>query len=125
MAKHLNLNAAKESTRRALRTVLQGLYAAGAGAVAVAIPPVADAVNAVLHQVNPAVTVTPGLVAAIGATGAALVGVVSKLQNLLEGRDKVTSPTEAAAQIQELTALVAELRASGATVVREGEKSFD
>jgi len=96
-----------ESTRRALRTLLQGVAAFAAFLVAVAIPPVGDAITAVLRLfpgVN--VEVTPGLVGSIGIVGAALIAVVTKIQNLMEGRDEYENATELAVDVMELAALI-------------------
>lgn len=115
------LTNASESTRRALRTTLQGLGAFAAFLVAVAIPAVGDAINSVLN-LFPGVDhrVTPGLVASIGLVGTALIALVSKLQNLAEGRDDVATPEELAARVTELSALIEELiaaaKSSGAEV---------
>lgn len=101
------LTTAKESTRRAMRTVLQGAGAFAAFLVAVAIPPIGDAINSVLQLVPGVnVTITPGIVASIGLVGTALIALVSKIQNLLEGRDEIESPTELAVQVMQLAALV-------------------
>lgn len=115
------LTNASESTRRALRTTLQGLGAFAAFLVAVAIPAVGDAINSVLN-LFPGVDhrVTPGLVASIGLVGTALIALVAKLQNLAEGRDDVATPEELAARVTELSALIEELiaaaKSSGAEV---------
>lgn len=95
-----------ESTRRALRTLLQGAAAVAAFIVAVAIPPVQDAINALLDLVGVDKRITPGLVAAIAAIGAALTSLVSKLQNLYEGRDQVRSPDQLAAEVLALSGMV-------------------
>ena len=96
MAEHLALSNVKESTRRALRTVLQVLAGGAALALAVATPPVADALNAVIAAVGGNWQITPGIVAAVGTLATVAAGIAAKLQNLLEGRDKVTSVQDAA-----------------------------
>jgi len=115
------LTNAKESTRRAMRTVLQGASAFAAFLVAVAIPPIGDAINAVLQLVPGVnVTITPGIVASIGLVGTALIALVSKIQNLVEGRDEIESPTELAVEVIQLAglveALVAEAKKAGVEV---------
>jgi hypothetical protein len=119
MSKHL-VNTA-ESTRRALRTLLQAAGAVATFIVAVAIPPVADAINAVLGLLpGVAFEVSPGVVAAVGLVGAALTALVSKLQNLYEGRDQYESPESLAVEVMELAELVDALidagRAAGVEV---------
>ena len=102
MAEHLALSNVKESTKRALRTVLQVLASGAALVLAVAIPPVADALNAVIAAAGGSWEITPGIVAAVGTLATVAAGIVAKLQNLLEGRDKVTSVQDAAARLEEL-----------------------
>lgn len=98
-----------ESTRRALRTLLQAVAAVAAFMVAVAIPPVQEGLNSLLDALGIGLEVTPGLVAAIGAIGAALTSLVSKLQNLYEGRDQVRSPDQLASEVVALAGLVSAL----------------
>lgn len=104
---------ATESTRRALRTVLQGLGAFAAFLVAVAIPPVGDAITSVLGLIPGVnVQITPGLIAAIGLVGTALIALVSKIQNLVEGRDNIADPTELSLRVTELSTLIKQLIAA-------------
>lgn len=92
-----------ESTKRGLRTLLQVLASGAALVLAVAIPPVADALNAVIAAVGGDWRITPGIVAAVGTLASVAAGIIAKLQNLLEGRDKITSVDDAAARLEELT----------------------
>lgn len=96
-----------ESTRRTLRGALQNVGAFAALIIMFAIPPVGDALNAVLGML-PFVTfeVTPGLVTAIAAVGIALAALVTKIQNVFEARDYQPTVEEYAVQAQELAALV-------------------
>ena len=102
----------RESTKRALRTGLQGLTATALAVTVLAIPPVESAVNAWLTQINPGMSLPAGLVAAIGVVGAATVALVSKLQNLIEGRDKPTTVVDWAAYAELLSEQVTTLRAA-------------
>ena len=101
------MHAATESTRRALRTALQGLMGFATLLVAVAIPPVGDAIN-VLLGLFPGVEirVTPGVIAAIGVVGTALIALATKIQNVVEGRDDIESVDELAQQVMEIAALL-------------------
>lgn len=106
-----------ESTRRAVRTTLQVLGAAAVALVTVAIPPVADAVNAVIAAFGGNWEVSPGLVSSVGLVGAALAGAVAKAQNLVEHRDELPPDvTERvvlyAQEISLLMAKVEELKAA-------------
>ena len=101
---------AKESTRRALRTALQAVAAFAAFLIAVAIPPIGDAVNSVIDLFPGAnIELTPGVVAGIGLFGVALTALVTKIQNLVEGRDQIADPTELAVRVTELSDLVKQL----------------
>lgn len=108
MAKHLQ---PVESTRRALRTALQTLSAVLAFALTVAIPPVADAANAVLAFVGVNYQITPGLVVAVGAFLSGVAALVAKLQNLLEGKDQILNAEAAAEYITALTDELSDLQA--------------
>lgn len=101
-----------ESTRRAARTALQVLGAFAALAVLVAIPEVQSAIVTVVQLVAPGVALPPALFAAVGVLGAAVTALVSKLQNLAEGRDRPTTLTAWAAEAEELRALLADVQAA-------------
>lgn len=101
-----------ESSKRGVRTLLQGIMTAAGLLALFAIPAVGDALNSVLQLINPGWSVAPGVVAAVGLLCAAVTALISKLQNVLEGRDKATTPEEYAAQAEDLTDLVKELRAA-------------
>ena len=121
MSKHV-LTDMKESTRRTVRGLLQNLIGFGSLIVAIAIPQVQDAVNAVLNLlpwVN-GFQIDGPTVSAVATAGIALVALVTKLQNLWEGRDLGKSPEALAAEVVELTALVSalskSLKASGEAI---------
>jgi len=103
------LPAPVESTLRALRTAVQVAGSFAALLVAVAIPPVGDAANAILELVGVDYEITPGLVLAIGLVGTALAGIVAKVQNLIEGRDDIGSTEELAEYLIDLVDQVNEL----------------
>lgn len=122
MTKHLA--PATESTRRALRTALQYVAAFSTFIVAVAIPPVGDAVNAVLSLL-PFVTfeVTPALVTAVGLVGVALVSIATKIQNVIEGRDHLQTPTEMSEYVLDLVDEVNDLTAQLAAALAAAQNS--
>jgi len=78
----------RESTKRAVRTGLQVLGTFATATVLVAIPGVEQAVNTWLSVIRPGLSLPPGLVASIGVAGALLAGVIAKVQNVVEGKDK-------------------------------------
>ena len=117
------LSPALESTRRTVRGILQNISAAIALALLIAIPPVADAANAVLALAGVDYTISPALVLAVATFLTLLAGAVTKLQNLLEGRDKVPTPAAWAAEVITLTDQVATLRTALAAAVAAAEHS--
>ena len=117
------LSAATESTRRTLRGILQNVGAAIALALLVATPPVADAVNAVLALVGVDAQISSALLLAIATLLTAAGAIVTKLQNLLEGRDQVPTPAAWAAQVITLTDQITTLRAALAAAVAAAQHS--
>ncbi len=117
MAKHLDVSKFKESTKRAWRTFYQGLVATTGIVVLFAIPPVETAANSVLQMVDPDLSLPTGLVAAIGVLFTATAAAAAKIQNLVEGKDKVKTPDELAAYIEELVDLLNATREAGEDVV--------
>ena len=113
-----------ESTKRTARTALQYASAFAALILAVAIPPVGDAINAILGLlpfVNFAVT--PPMITAVGLVGLALTAIITKLQNVVEGRDKIDTPEALAGFVVELTNQVNELSADLAAAVDAAQHS--
>lgn len=111
MARHIALNPALESTKRALRTAAQSIITFAGLVLAIAIPPVQDAANALLDLVGVNYTITPALVTAVGAVATLVITIVTKVQNRLEGRDDVMTVEDWANWVEELTEQVNELRA--------------
>lgn len=108
----------KESTLRSLRTFLQGLGAAAAFVVLVAIPPIGDAINALLGAIGVRFQVSPALVGAISALAAAVTALVTKIQNVVEGRDRIdfTDTASLAAVMQDLAALIEQIKGAAASL---------
>lgn len=117
------LTPALESTRRTVRGVLQNLSAAIALALLIAVPPVADAANAVLELLGMDYTITPALVLAVAAVLTALAGIATKVQNLLEGRDKVPTPAVMAAEVVTLTDQINDLQVALAAAISAAQHS--
>jgi len=119
------LPAPVESTRRALRTALQGVMTFATLLIAVAIPPVGDAINSVLELVGVDYSVTPALIVALGVVGTTLLAVAAKVQNLIEGRDSEGTPAEWAEWVEELADELWELKAAARDVVTNLEAEAD
>jgi uncharacterized protein YoxC len=118
------LKAKTESTRRTVRGVLQNIAAGLVAVAALAVPATADAINAVLHFIHLPYTVTPGLMTAAGVLLTALAALVTKVQNLIEGRDKVESVEDLKAEIDRLTSALDEVETAGRHVADEVHESL-
>lgn len=130
MSKHSALTskwaALTESTRRGLRTALQALATFATLTLAAAVPPVAEALNDVAHLFGVVGDpVSPALMGAVGAVATAFLGIVAKVQNLLERRDILMTPAEAALEVAELTDLVQELTGALVNAHRRGAEAVD
>lgn len=112
-----------ESTRRTLRGILQNISGVIAFALLVAVPPVADAANAVLELIGVDYTITSPLVLALGAVLTAIAGIVTKLQNIVEGRDKIDTPEALAATVIELTDQINDTRTALAAAIAAAQHS--